>query len=77
MLISIIITVLLLYVAFNTKLKPDGDKLPNWCFYVIALLTLCSWESAIVMLGICIYALYKGVNTGQISTLNWIENLVK
>lgn len=75
MLISIIITVLLLYIAFHTKL--DGNKLPNWCFYVIAALTLCSWESAIVMLVICIYCLYKGVNAGQISTLNWIENLIK
>lgn len=75
MLISIILTVLLLYVAFNTKI--DGDKLPQWILYSIALLTLASWESAIVMLGICIYCLYKGVNSGQISTLNWIENLIK
>ena len=75
MLISIILTVLLLYVAFNTKI--DGNKLPQWILYSIALLTLASWESAIVMLGICIYCLYKGVNSGQISTLNWIENLIK
>jgi len=75
MLISIILTVLLLYVAFNTKLY--GDKLPQWILYSIALLTLASWESAIVMLGICIYCLYTGVKAGQISTLNWIENLIK
>lgn len=75
MLISIILTVLLLYVAVNTKI--DGDKLPQWALYSIALLTLASWESAIVMLGICIYCLYKGINTGQVSTLNWIENLIK
>jgi hypothetical protein len=75
MLISITLTVLLLYVAFNTKLY--GDKLPQWILYSIALLTLASWESAIVMLGICIYCLYKGVKSGQIDTLNWIENLIK
>lgn len=74
MLISIILTALLLYVAFNTKL--EGNRLPNWCFYIIAALTLCSWESAIVMLFICTYCLYKGVNAGQISTLKWIENLI-
>lgn len=75
MLLSIILTILLLYVAVNTKI--DGNKLPQWVLYSIALLTLASWESAIVMLGICIYSLYKGINTGQISTLNWIENLIK
>jgi hypothetical protein len=75
MLISIILTVLLLYVAFNTKLY--GDKLPQWILYSIALLTLASWESAIVMLGICIYCLYNGVKSGEINTLNWIENLIK
>lgn len=75
MLISIILTILLLYVAVNTKI--DGNKLPQWTLYSIALLTLASWESAIVMLGICIYCLYKGINSGQISTLNWIENLIK
>ena len=75
MLISIILTVVLLYVAFNTKF--GGDRLPTWAFYAIALLTLASWESALVMLGICIYCLYKGINTGQISTLNWIEKLIK
>jgi len=75
MLISIIITALLLYVAFYTKY--DGDRLPSWCFYSIAALTLCSWESAIVMLIICIYCLYIGIKSGEISTLNWIENLIK
>lgn len=75
MLISIIITVLLLYVAFNTKI--DGDKLPQLAFYAIALLTLASWESALVMLGLCIYCLYKGVKSGQIDTIKWIESLIK
>lgn len=75
MLVSIIVTILLLYVAVNTKI--DGNKLPQWVLYSIALLTLASWESAIVMLGICIYCLYKGINAGQISTLNWIEKLIK
>lgn len=75
MLISIIITVLLLYIAFHTKL--DGNKLPNWCFYSIGALTLCSWESAIVMLIICIYCFYVGIKSGEISTLKWIENLIK
>ena len=75
MLISIILTVVLLYVAFNTKF--NGDRLPTWAFYAIALLTLASWESALVMLGICIYCLYNGIKSGEISTLNWIENLIK
>ena len=75
MLISIILTILLLYVAFNTKL--DGDRLPTWMFYAIALLTLASWESALVMLGICAYCLYKGVKLGEISTFPFIENLIK
>lgn len=75
MLISIILTVLLLYVAFNTKL--DGDKLPQWMYYSIALLTLASWESALVMLGLCVYCIYKGVKSGEISTIKWIEDLIK
>lgn len=75
MLISIILTALLLYVAVNTKYY--GEPLPRWMLYSIAFLTLASWESAIVMIGICIYCLYKGINTGQISTLKWIEKLIK
>lgn len=75
MIISIIVTVVLLYVAFHTKY--EGDKLPTWTYYIIALLTLASWESAIVMLGICIYCLYKGVKSGEVRTVSWIENLIK
>lgn len=75
MIISILVTVLLLYVAFNTKL--DGDRLPTWCFYVIAALTLCSWESAIVMFALAVYCIVVGVKNGEISTLKWIENLIK
>lgn len=75
MIISVILTIVLLYVAVNTKL--NGDKLPTWVLYSIALLTLASWESAIVMLGICIYCLYKGVISGEVSTISWIENLIK
>lgn len=75
MLISIIVTVLLLYIAFHSKY--DGDRFPQWTYYVIALLTLASWKSALVMLGLCIYCLYKGIKTGQVSTLNWIERLIK
>jgi len=75
MIISILVTVLLLYVAFNTKL--NGEKLPNWCFYAIAALALCSWQSAIVMLIIVVYCLNVGVKSGEISTFKWIENLIK
>lgn len=75
MLVSIIVTALLLYVAFHTKF--DGDRLPNWCFYAIAALALCSWESALVMLALSIYCLYIGIKSGEISTLKWIENLIK
>ena len=75
MIISILVTVLLLYVAFNTKL--DGDRLPTWCFYAIAALTLCSWESAIVMFVLATYCIVVGVKSGEISTFKWIENLIK
>jgi hypothetical protein len=75
MIISILFTVLLLYIAFNTKL--DGDRLPTWCFYAIAALTLCSWESAIVMFVLAAYCIVVGVKNGEINTLKWIENLIK
>lgn len=75
MLISIILTIVLLYVAVNTRL--EGNKLPTWTLYCIALFALASWESAIVMLGICIYCLYKGVKSGQVSTFKCIEKLIK
>ena len=75
MIISLIITALLLYVIFNTKY--NGDRLPNWVIWSVALLTLASWESALVMLGISIYCLYNGIKLGEISTFKWIENLVK
>ena len=73
MLVSIIITALLLYIAFNTKF--NEERLPVWTYYVIALLTLASWESAIIMLGLCIYSLYKGIKSGDVDTLPWIEDL--
>jgi hypothetical protein len=74
MLLSIILTIGLLYIAINTKL--EGDKLPTWMLFVGALITLASWQSAIVMVFICMYGLYKGVKSGEISTLNWIEDLI-
>lgn len=75
MIISIILTILLVFIAVNTKV--NGRPFPKWGLYSIALLTLASWESAIVMLCICSYCLCKGINTGQISTLKWIEDLIK
>ena len=72
--ISIILTVFLLYVAINTRVS--GNRLPQWALYSIALLTLASWESAIVMLGISIYCIIKGVKSGEVRTLDWIENLI-
>lgn len=74
MLLSIILTLGLLYIAINTKL--EGDKLPTWMLCVGVLITLASWQSAIVMAGVCTYGLYKGVKSGEISTLNWIEDLI-
>jgi len=74
MLLSIILTLGLLYIAINTKL--EGDKLPTWMLCTGALITLVSWQSAIVMVCICMYGLYKGVKSGEISTLNWIEDLI-
>lgn len=75
MIISIILTILLVFIAVNTKV--NGESFPKWGLYSIALLTLASWESAIVMLCICIYCLYKGVSSGNVSTLKWIEDLIK
>ena len=75
MIISIILTVLLVFIATNTKVR--GDAFPKWGLYSIALLTLASWQSALVMLCICIYCLYKGVSSRQISTFKWIEDLIK
>lgn len=74
MLISIIITALLLYVAFNTKF--NGDKLPYWTLICIAAIALASWESAIVMLCIAVWTLYRGVKSGEVDTFDWIEKLI-
>ena len=74
MIISIILTILLVVIAANAKYR--GDKFPKWTLYSIALLTLASWESALVMLCICTYCLYKGVKSGEVSTFNWIEKLI-
>jgi len=74
MLLSIILTLGLLYIAINTKL--EDEKLPTWILCVGTLVTLASWQSAIVMVFICTYGLYKGVKSGEISTLDWIEDLI-
>ena len=75
MIVSVVVTVLLLYVAFHTEY--EGDKFPKWVYYVLALIALASWQSAIVMLGLSIYCIYKGVKEGNIRTISWIENLIK
>ena len=74
MLISAIITILLLYVAFHTTL--NGEKLPYWTLICIAAIAMASWEAAIVMLCISGYTLYKGVKTGDVETIEWIQNLL-
>lgn len=75
MIISLIVTALLLYVAFNTTW--DGDKFEIWQYCCIAALTLASWESAIVMLIISAWILYQGVRSREIRTLDWIESIIK
>lgn len=75
MIISLIITALLLYVAYNTRL--NGDKFETWQLCCIAALTLASWESAIVMLFISCWILYKGISSGEVKTLSWIESIFK
>ena len=75
MLVSIVITILLLYVAFNTKKK--GMALPKWTYFCIALLGLACWLSAVIVLCICAYCLYNGVKSGEIDTVDWIEDLIK
>ena len=75
MIISLIITALLLYVAFKTTY--DGEMLPYWSYICIAAIGLASWESAIVMLCLSIWALYKGIKENYIKTLSWIEYLIK
>lgn len=75
MIISLILTVLLLYVAYNTTY--DGEKFPYWVFICIVAIGLASWQSAIVMVALSIWALYKGVKEGNVNTLDWIEDLIK
>ena len=75
MLVSIVITILLLYVAFNTKM--NGTALPKWTYFCIVLLGLTCWLSAVVVLCICAYCLYNGVKSGEIDTVDWIEDLIK
>ena len=75
MIISLIITALLLYVAYNTTY--DGEKFPYWVFICIAAIGLASWQSAFVMLALSIWALYKGVKDESVRTLDWIQDLIK
>ena len=75
MIISVIITVLLLYVAFNTTY--DNEKFPYWVFICIVAIGLASWQSSLVMLALSIWAMYKGVKNGDVQTLSWIESLIK
>lgn len=74
MLVSVIIMALLLFVALNTRV--EGNKLPLWVLICIILLTLASWQSAVVMLGIATWTIYKGVKSGKLDTIDFIENLI-
>lgn len=74
MIISLIVTTLLLYVAFNTRI--DGQLLPYWIIICMVAISLASWQSAIVMLIIALITLYKGIKNKEINTLDWIEDLV-
>lgn len=75
MIISLIITALLLYVAFNTKY--ENEKLPYWTLICIAAIALASWESALVMLGLSIWAMYTGVKDGSIKTFDFIHDIIE
>ena len=74
MIISLVISIVLLHIANNTKI--DGQPLPYWVMICMVAISLASWQSAIVMLIIAIITLYKGIKNEEISTLEWIEDLV-
>ena len=74
MIISLVITVILLYIAFNTNI--DGQMLPYWVIICMVAISLASWQSAIVMFIIALVTLYKGIKNKEINTLDWIEDLV-
>ena len=75
MIISLIITAFLLYVAFNTVWS--GSRFKAWQLCCIAALCLASWQSAVVMLAISALVIFQGVRSNEIHTLSWIEDLIK
>ena len=75
MIVSLIITLFLLYIIHNTKI--EGQK-PQWYIYVmIAALGLSCSIASIILLLIVIGFLYKVDEFGDLDTLSWIKDLFK
>lgn len=75
MIFSLIVFAFIVYVLLNTKI--NGDKGASWIILGAAILTMISPFTALVVLGILAFIIYKGVRSGEIDTLDWIENLIK
>ena len=75
MIFSLIVLAFIVYVLLNTKI--NGDKVASWIIVCAAILTMTSPFTALVVLGILAFIIYKGVRSGEIDTLDWIENLIK
>jgi hypothetical protein len=75
MIISLIVIAFLSYIIWNTKI--DGDKLAPWIGGWIAVIALTSPLAALAEVGLIATFIYKGVQSGEIDTLDWIENLIK
>ena len=75
MIFSLIIIAFLSYIVWNTRI--DGDRLAPWIGGWIAVIALTSPLAALAEVGLIATFIYKGVQSGEIDTLNWIENLIK
>lgn len=74
MIFSLIVLAFVVYVLLNTKI--DGDKVSPWVFVCVAILTMLSPVLALVVLAVLVFLIYKGVKENEISTLEWIEDLI-
>lgn len=75
MIFSLIIIAFLSYIVWNTRI--DGDRLPSWIGGWMAVIALTSPLAALAEVGLIATFIYKGVQSGEIDTLDWIKNLIK
>lgn len=75
MIFSLIVIAFLSYVIWNTKI--DGDRLAPWIGGWMAVIAMTSPLAALAVGGLVATFIYKGVRSGEIDTLEWIENLIK